>query len=79
MPSQRDRLEILQVHCKNLNKELQVELNKVAEITPGYVGADLRLLCFEASMLSAVRIIGFYCSLFLIISNCFKGKKLYYF
>jgi transitional endoplasmic reticulum ATPase len=71
MPSQKDRLEILQVHCKNLNRELQVELNKVAEITPGYVGADLSLLCFEASMLSAVRIIGFYCCTFLIISKFF--------
>ncbi|AFL67056.1 CDC48 family AAA ATPase [Desulfurococcus amylolyticus] len=58
MPDKKGRLEILKIHTRRL-RELgilseDVDLNKLAEITHGYTGADLAALVKEA-VLHAIR------------------------
>jgi len=50
VPDKKGRLEILQVHTRNMPLAEDVDLKKLAEITHGYVGADLAALCREAAM-----------------------------
>ncbi len=47
------REAILRVHVKNVKLDENVELKKVASITPGFVGADLENLVNEAALLAA--------------------------
>ncbi len=53
-PDKRARLEILQVHTRNMPLSEDVDLAKLAEMTHGYTGADLAALAREAAM-SALR------------------------
>ncbi len=53
-PDKRARKEILQVHTRNMPLAEDVDLDKLAEITHGYTGADLAALVREAAM-SALR------------------------
>ena len=48
-PSEEGRLEILKIHTKNMNLK-DVDLKKIAEMTEGCVGADLKAICTEAGM-----------------------------
>ena len=48
-PSEEGRLDILKIHTKNMNLK-HVDLKKVAEMTEGSVGADLKAICTEAGM-----------------------------
>ena len=48
-PSEEGRLDILKIHTKNMNLK-HVDLKKVAEMTEGCVGADLKAICTEAGM-----------------------------
>lgn len=48
VPKCQERLEILEILCKNLNLNSNC-LDKIAEMTPGYVGADLDLLVREVA------------------------------
>lgn len=48
-PNEEGRLEILKIHTKNMNLK-DVDLKKVAEMTEGCVGADLKAICTEAGM-----------------------------
>jgi len=50
VPDKQGRLEILQIHTRNMPLAKDVDLNKLAEITHGFVGADLAALCREAAM-----------------------------
>ena len=50
VPDKRGRLEILQVHTRNMPLADDVDLKKLAEMTHGYTGADLAALCREAAM-----------------------------
>ncbi|MCD6530729.1 CDC48 family AAA ATPase [Candidatus Bathyarchaeota archaeon] len=50
IPDKKDRLEILQIHTRNMPLADDVSLEKIAEITYGYTGADLVALCKEAAM-----------------------------
>ncbi len=54
VPDKRGRLEILLIHTRNmpLAQELghTVNLDKIASVTHGFVGADLEYLCKEAAM-----------------------------
>ncbi len=52
-PDVRGREAILKVHVKNVKLEENVELQKVAAISPGFVGADLANLVNEAALLAA--------------------------
>jgi len=57
VPDKRGRLEILKVHTRNMPLAEDVDLEKLAEITHGYVGADLAALCREAAMKALRRIL----------------------
>jgi len=54
VPDKEGRLEILKIHTRNMPLAKDVDLKYLAEITHGYVGADLEALCKEAAM-SALR------------------------
>jgi transitional endoplasmic reticulum ATPase len=50
VPDKRGRLEILQIHTRNMPLETDVDQDKIAGVTHGFVGADLEYLCKEAAM-----------------------------
>src|SRR5512137_2550339 len=50
LPSEAGRLSILKVHCRGLTIDDKVNLAKVARMTEGKNGADLRAICMEAGM-----------------------------
>ena len=52
-PHREGRLAILRVHSNNLTLANDVDLEKVAAQTPGFVGADLANLCNEAALLAS--------------------------
>ena len=52
-PDVRGRAEILKVHVKNVKLDPTVDLQEIAGITPGFVGADLANLVNEAALLAA--------------------------
>uniref|UniRef100_A0A286ZSB5 Transitional endoplasmic reticulum ATPase n=1 Tax=Sus scrofa TaxID=9823 RepID=A0A286ZSB5_PIG len=54
IPDATGRLEILQIHTKNMKLADDVDLEQVANETHGHVGADLAALCSEAA-LQAIR------------------------
>jgi cell division protease FtsH len=54
-PDVRGREAILKVHIKGVKLGSDVDLAKVAALTPGFVGADLANLINEAALLSARR------------------------
>jgi transitional endoplasmic reticulum ATPase len=50
LPDKRGRLEILQIHTRHMPLADDVDLEKIAEMTKGYTGADLAALVKEAAM-----------------------------
>src|SRR5919206_1811865 len=50
VPDKRGRLEILQIHSHNMPLGSDVDLEKIAAVTHGFVGADLEYLCKDAAM-----------------------------
>lgn len=54
VPTREGRKEILRIHTRNMPLTKDVNLDELAEITHGYVGADLNALGKEAAM-SALR------------------------
>jgi len=50
VPDEAGRLEILQIHTRNMKMDESVNLETLAHDTHGYVGADLAELCMEAAM-----------------------------
>ena len=54
VPNKHGRLEILQIHTRNMplatEVQDQVDLDRLASVTHGFVGADLEGLCKEAAM-----------------------------
>ncbi|XP_067829089.1 transitional endoplasmic reticulum ATPase-like isoform X1 [Heptranchias perlo] len=54
IPDSIGRLEILQIHTKNMKLSDDVDLERIAHDTHGHVGADLAALCSEAA-LQAIR------------------------
>merc|ERR1719273_995097 len=50
VPDETGRLEILAIHTKNMKLNEEVDLEKIAEATHGFVGADLAQLCTEAAL-----------------------------
>ena len=57
IPSKKGRLDILQIHTKGMPLTDDVDLEKLASLTHGYVGADLAALAKEAAMRSLRRIL----------------------
>ena len=50
VPDKRGRLEILQIHTRNMPLDTDVDQDRIAAVTHGFVGADLEYLCKEAAM-----------------------------
>jgi len=50
LPDKQGRLEILQIHTRNMPLSNDVDLTKLADITHGFTGADLSALVREAAM-----------------------------
>ncbi|MBM2852618.1 MAG: family ATPase [Candidatus Nitrosotenuis sp.] len=50
VPQKKGRHEILLIHTRNMPLADDVNLDKLASISHGYVGADLEYLCKEAAM-----------------------------
>ena len=50
VPDRDERKEILQIHTRGMPLADDVDLDELAEITHGFVGADLESLCKEAAM-----------------------------
>ncbi|MEN2999340.1 MAG: CDC48 family AAA ATPase [Acidilobaceae archaeon] len=50
MPDKQGRLEILQIHTRHMPLADDVDLERLADITKGYTGADLAALAREAAM-----------------------------
>lgn len=55
IPDRNAREEILRVICDKLLLEPSFKFDKIAEITPGYVGADLFALAFRAASIAIKR------------------------
>ncbi|NLT38069.1 MAG: CDC48 family AAA ATPase [Methanomassiliicoccus sp.] len=56
-PNREGRLDILQIHTRGMPLEKDVDLEKLADLTHGYVGADLSALTKEAAMHSLRQIL----------------------
>jgi len=54
-PDKKGRVEILNVHIKKVNFHTDVEIEKIAELTTGFSGADLANLVNEAALLATRR------------------------
>ncbi len=52
-PDVGGREQILKVHAKKIKMDNRVDLERIARITPGFVGADLANLVNEAALLAA--------------------------
>jgi len=50
VPNKEGRLNILKIHSRNMPLAKDVSLDKLAEITHGFVGADIAALCKEAAI-----------------------------
>jgi len=50
VPSRKGRLQILKIHTRNMPLAKNVNLKELADITYGFVGADIETLCKEAAM-----------------------------
>ena len=50
VPDKKGRKDILMIHTRNMPLSEDVNLDKIASISHGYVGADLEYLCKEAAM-----------------------------
>jgi len=51
IPDRNGRMEILEIHSRGMPLATEVDLKRLAEITHGFVGADLEALCREAAMI----------------------------
>jgi transitional endoplasmic reticulum ATPase len=57
IPDKHDRRHILSIHTRGIPLTGDVDLDRLAEITHGFVGADVESLCREAAMVCIRRVI----------------------
>ena len=57
VPDSEERQEVLEIHTRNMPLAEDVDLEKIASTTHGFVGADLESLCKEAAMRVVRRIL----------------------
>ena len=58
VPTAIQRLSILEAHTRSLKLAKEVDLAHLAELTLGYVGADIASLCREAAFIALKRAFG---------------------
>ncbi len=56
IPDRHGRLDILEIHSRGMPLNEDVDMGHLAEITHGFVGADLEALCREAAMICLRRL-----------------------
>ena len=54
LPNKDGREEIFKVHTRNMNIRKDIHLSDFAKRTPGFTGAEIKMLCSEAGM-NAIR------------------------
>ncbi|MCC7106523.1 MAG: CDC48 family AAA ATPase [Chloroflexi bacterium] len=52
VPDRESRGQIIRIHARGMPLAEDVDLDRLAEVTHGFVGADLEMLCKEAGMLA---------------------------
>src|SRR6266851_2692841 len=57
VPDVRGRTEILRIHSRDAALANDIDLARLAPLTPGFVGADLEALCREAAMIALRRVL----------------------
>ncbi len=57
IPDQNGRSEILEIHTRGMPLTQDINLESIAKITHGFVGADLEAVCREAAMRSLRRVL----------------------
>ena len=57
IPDKKGRLEILHIHTRGIPLSDDVDMSKIADITHGFVGADLEALAREAAMTALRKIL----------------------
>jgi transitional endoplasmic reticulum ATPase len=57
IPDRAGRRQILGIHSRRMPRSADVDLDELADMTQGYVGADLAVLCKEAGMVALRRLL----------------------
>jgi transitional endoplasmic reticulum ATPase len=57
VPDLHGRMEILRIHSRDAAVAVDVDFARLAQLTPGFVGADLEALCREAAMIALRRVL----------------------
>ncbi|MFH0905816.1 MAG: AAA family ATPase [archaeon] len=57
VPNEEKRLDILKIHTRNVPLDKDVNLEEIARITHGYVGADISALIKEAAICSIKKVV----------------------
>lgn len=57
VPDVRGRMEILRIHSRDAALANDIDFARLAQLTPGFVGADLEALCREAAMNALRRVL----------------------
>src|SRR6266487_3607354 len=57
VPDVRGRMEILRIHSRDAALSNDIDFARLAQLTPGFVGADLEALCREAAMIALRRVL----------------------
>ncbi len=57
VPDLHGRMEILHIHSRDAALAADVDFARLAQLTPGFVGADLEALCREAAMIALRRVL----------------------
>ena len=57
VPKQEGRLQVLKIHTRNMPLSKDVNLDELARVTHGFVGADLEVLCKEAAIVVLRRLL----------------------
>ncbi len=57
VPNRKGRFEILQIHIRGMPLTEDVDLEKIADLTHGFTGADISELCKEAAMKALRRVL----------------------
>jgi len=57
VPDSHGRVEILRIHSRDAALAADIDFARLAQLTPGFVGADLEALCREAAMIALRRVL----------------------